>query len=115
METAIWLLSAPEFWWGVVICATVVLVALLPAVLFPHRRIVEVYHLHDRAPVPLQDPFLRPDSGLHNSSSSTGALKEHRYTPGKYHAGNRRPPSRAVTEGRKRAHWHPHPDDDFLS
>lgn len=55
----VWLLSAPQFWYGFVACAAVVFLTLLPAALFPRRTVI-VYSLPDRAPVPLSDPFYKP-------------------------------------------------------
>lgn len=112
-----WLLGAPQFWLGFVACATLVFLALLPRTLFPRKRAV-VYSVTDRAPAPFSDPFHKPGNGTSMSTRTGTALLEHRK-----HLKETRPsydsrrPTRPgnIAEARKRAVWHPHPDDDLPS
>jgi hypothetical protein len=111
--TLTWLLSAPQFWYGFVACAALVILALLPTALFP-RRTVLVHSTPVRAPVPLSDPFYKPGPYKRLPTRARTALREHREK-----LEETRPPFDArrssrlahINEARKQAIWHPHPDD----
>ena len=109
-----WLLGAPEFWYGFAACAVLVFLALLPSTLFP-RRTVTVYTVPDRAPTSSQDPFYKPGSSRYISSNKNTALREHRsrlMEERREHGSNdQRSQSNRIRSARKRALWHPHPDD----
>ena len=104
------LLGAPQFWLGVVACAALVLVAVAPSALRP-RRTVEVYRIFDRAPAPVRDPFYKPGPVVHPAMpprATTRAEGSAPYLTGRAPALKRN----AIREARKRAVWHPHPDDE---
>lgn len=109
-----WLLSAPQFWYGFVACAVLVFLALLPSALFPRRTVV-VYTMPDRAPSPTRDPFYKPGSGRYLSPNAGTALREHRSRLAEERRERSNPNQRSqggrINDARKRAIWHPHPDD----
>ena len=117
IQTLTWLLSAPQFWYGFVACAALTFLALLPTMLFPRRTVI-VYSIPDRAPVPQVDPFYKP--GFDNASGRTvtalrpqGEKRRQAQAPW-----DKRPPSLRryrIGQARKKAIWHPHPDDSLPS
>ena len=117
-QTLIWLLSAPQFWYGFVACAALVLLALLPRALFPRRKIV-VYSPIDPAPAPSSDPFYKPGAERYLPNRTGTALREHREklneTRPSYDGRRPSPQPGHINEARKRAVWYPHPDDALPS
>lgn len=108
-----WLLSAPQFWYVFVACATLVFLALLPGVLFP-RRTVLVHSQEDRAPVPPSDPFYKPGAEPRYRSGTGSALREHRRKLNEERPSyDTKLPSQSphTREARRQVVWHPHPDD----
>ena len=115
--TVIWLLGVPQFWLGFVACAVLVLLALLPASLFPRRKVI-VYSIPDHAPIPSEDPFYKPASEKRRPSRTGTMAVENREKLGERrpaHDGRRSAQPRYISEARKRAVWHPHPDDALPS
>ena len=115
--TVSWLLSAPQFWLGFVACAVLVFLAVLPGALFPRKRVI-VYSIPDHAPIPSRDPFYKPGSEKRVPNRAGTALRENREklkelrpAHGEYHS----PQPKHISEARKRAVWHPHPDDALPS
>lgn len=109
IDTAYWLFGAPQFWLGVVACAAFVFLAMAPTALRP-RRTVEVYRVYERAPTPLRDPFYKPGSEMYSiRSARVEARRQSHHRTGRIPVAG----SRTVHEARKRAVWHPHPDDEL--
>ena len=110
----IWLLGAPQFWYGFVACATLVFLALLPSIPFPRKGVI-VYDIPERAPVPTSDPFYKPGSRRYTTNRMGTARREHRHglAEERLHSGTKHNPQRGRTDSarKKRAIWHPHPDD----
>ncbi len=113
-QTIVWLTSVPQFWYGVVACASLVFLALLSAALFPRRTVI-IYSL----PEPSPSPFKR----IH-STSQVSLIGPYLHAPTP-HCGNtpgqaqgdlrisekRASQPRHIKDARKRAIWHPHPND----
>ena len=82
------------------------------------RRTVRVVTLTDRAPVPYSDPFYKSDpEGLRHIRTGT-ALREHRERLKQAHPSYDTlsySQSPRIKEARKKAVWHPHPDDSLPS
>ena len=104
--TITWLLGAPQFWMGFVACTVLVFLALLPAALFPRRKVL-VYSIPDHAPIPPSDPFYKPGSEKRTPNRAGTALRENREKLRE----RRSAQPKHISEARKRAVWHPHPDD----
>ena len=110
-----WLLGAPQFWYGFVVCAALIFLALLPRVLFPRRKVI-IYSIPERAPIPLFDPFYKLGAENHVSDRQGTSLREHREKLKEARSPyNKRRSSQPthIKEARKRAVWHPHPDDSL--
>lgn len=122
MTSIDWLLGAPQFWLGVVSCASFILVISLVAFHSP-KRVVEMYRLHDCAPLPPRDPFHRTRSTSRPRGLPLEARRDEkddlfhtaRLTVSEIDAEARevRAVENRIKEARKRAMWHPHPDDDL--
>ena len=104
-------MGAPQFWLGVAACTALVLVSVAPSALHP-RRTVEVYKVFDRAPAPVRDPFYKPGPLAHPAIPPHATPRARGSAP---HRTGRTPAREreAITESRKRAVWHPHPDDEL--
>ena len=133
-DVAAWLFGAPQFWLGAISCAALVLLAATPMAFRP-RRTVRVYPTYGSTPVapsdlslrvgqfewaPPRDPFCKPtlvtrppdllDFALRRSEKKTGKKTSRREAGDPF--GRKRTVDRdAIREARKRAVWHPHPDD----
>ena len=133
-DVAVWLFGAPQFWLGVISCAALVLLAVTPTVFRP-RRTVRVYRSYgstpvapsgsvpqvgqfERAPVPPRDPFCKPalvtlPPNLRDSALRRSEKKTSRREPDDPFGRKRTVDRDAIREARKRAVWHPHPDDEL--
>lgn len=105
-----WLLGAPQFWLGAA-RAALDLLAAARSVLRP-RKTVEGYRISERAPAPPRDPFYKAGPVVRPVAPQPTATRARSTSP--YRTGRIPAPRRnAMGEARKRAVWHPHPDDDL--